>query len=111
MTLPRRHTSATSATSMSSRSSSGSRGEPALRRMSKPSAIACIMPYSMPLWIILTKWPAPFGPGMQIALLGARVAPRRGRAVAGMPPLPGARAAKMGSSRSTAALSPPIIRQ
>jgi len=25
-------------------------------------AIACIMPYSMPLWIILTKWPAPLGP-------------------------------------------------
>ena len=25
--------------------------------MSKPSAKACIMPYSMPLWTILTKWP------------------------------------------------------
>src|SRR5215467_2002467 len=30
--------------------------------MSKPSAYACISPYSMPLWIILTKWPAPGGP-------------------------------------------------
>ena len=28
----------------------------------KPSAYACIIPYSMPLWIILTKWPAPPGP-------------------------------------------------
>ena len=31
-------------------------------RMSKPSAIACMMPYSMPLWTIFTKWPAPWLP-------------------------------------------------
>ena len=30
--------------------------------MSKPSAYACIMPYSIPLWTIFTKWPAPDGP-------------------------------------------------
>ena len=78
--------------------------------MSKPSAIACIMPYSMPLWIILTKWPAPLGPGVQIALLGARVAALAVRG-GGMAPRPGASAAKMGSSRSTTAFSPPIIRQ
>ena len=28
----------------------------------KPSANDCIIPYSMPLWIILAKWPAPLGP-------------------------------------------------
>src|ERR1700749_2795270 len=30
--------------------------------MDRPSAIAAIMPYSMPLCTILTKWPAPAGP-------------------------------------------------
>ena len=34
----------------------------ACRRMLNPSAYAAMMPYSMPLWIILTKWPAPCGP-------------------------------------------------
>ena len=24
--------------------------------------MSCMSPYSMPLWTILTKWPAPFGP-------------------------------------------------
>ena len=27
-----------------------------------PSAYAAIIPYSMPLWTIFTKWPAPAGP-------------------------------------------------
>ncbi len=27
-----------------------------------PSAYAAMIPYSIPLWIILTKWPAPLGP-------------------------------------------------
>ena len=31
-------------------------------RMWYTSAIDCMMPYSMPLWTILTKWPAPRGP-------------------------------------------------
>ena len=30
--------------------------------ISKPSAIDCIIPYSIPLWTIFTKWPAPDGP-------------------------------------------------
>ena len=29
---------------------------------SKPSAYACISPYSIPLWTIFTKCPAPDGP-------------------------------------------------
>ena len=28
---------------------------------SKPSAYACMSPYSIPLWTIFTKWPAPAG--------------------------------------------------
>ena len=31
-------------------------------RIANPSAYAAIIPYSIPLWTILTKWPAPFGP-------------------------------------------------
>ena len=61
-TLPRRHSSAISATGRSKRWSSATVGLPAPRMMSKPSASACMMPYSMPLWTILTKWPAPGGP-------------------------------------------------
>jgi len=34
----------------------------AWRRMFIPSAYAAISPYSIPLWTILTKWPAPLGP-------------------------------------------------
>ena len=30
--------------------------------MFSPSAIAAIIPYSIPLWTIFTKWPAPLGP-------------------------------------------------
>ncbi len=40
----------------------GSASELALRKMSKPSAYACIRPYSMPLCTIFTKCPAPDGP-------------------------------------------------
>src|SRR3990172_2430026 len=36
-----------------------SRGKGAVWRISNPSAYACIIPYSIPLWIIFTKWPAP----------------------------------------------------
>jgi len=43
-------------------------------KISKPSAKACIRPYSMPLCTILTKCPAPFGPAWIVALLGARIA-------------------------------------
>src|SRR3954466_12126677 len=31
-------------------------------RTFRPSAYACISPYSIPLWTIFTKWPAPEGP-------------------------------------------------
>jgi hypothetical protein len=75
MTLPRRHTSATSVVSMSYWYSSGrssgavsasiSRSRlpmSALAMMLSPSAYAAMTPYSMPLWTIFTKWPAPFGP-------------------------------------------------
>ena len=65
----------------------------------------------MPLWIIFTKCPAPAGPGVDVAELGARVARRRGRSVRGISPAPGASVLKIGSSRSTAAFSPPIIMQ
>ena len=34
----------------------------ALRKMSNPSAYACIRPYSIPLWTILTKCPRTDGP-------------------------------------------------
>ena len=30
--------------------------------MSYASQMSCMSPYSMPLWTILTKWPAPFSP-------------------------------------------------
>ena len=36
--------------------------------MLSPSAMAAIIPYSIPLWTIFTKWPAPLGPAVQIAL-------------------------------------------
>ena len=35
---------------------------PAPRRTSYASAMNCMSAYSMPLWTILTKWPAPSGP-------------------------------------------------
>ena len=36
---------------------------------SKPSAYACMSPYSMPLCTIFTKWPAPSGPDVRVARL------------------------------------------
>ena len=45
-----RNTSRTSVTSGAASSSS------------QPSAKACIIAYSMPLWTILAKWPAPTAP-------------------------------------------------
>ncbi len=46
----------------------------AFLKMSKPSAYACISPYSMPLWTIFTKCPEPDGPAVEIALLGGALA-------------------------------------
>ena len=34
----------------------------ACRIKSYASAISCMSAYSIPLWTILTKWPAPLGP-------------------------------------------------
>ena len=77
--------------------------------MDRPSAIAAIMPYSMPLWTILTKCPAPLGPQCRYpsGAVPVRVRPGVGSAV----PEPGAIDLKIGSSRSTGSSSPPIIRQ
>ena len=75
------------AISCKSRSSSG-----AACMMAKPSAYACSIPYSMPLWTIFTKWPAPDGPTWAY-------------------PSSGANAVKIGSTTATAAGSPPTIRQ
>ena len=35
--------------------------------ISKPSASDCIIPYSIPLWTIFTKWPAPDGADVRVA--------------------------------------------
>ena len=40
---------------------------------SKPSPYACIIPYSMPLWTILMKWPAPLFPKCAQPFGGASV--------------------------------------
>src|SRR5579864_2046628 len=45
--------------------------------ISKPSAYACSNPYSIPLWTIFTKCPAPAGPTCAYPFSGANVA-RRG---------------------------------
>ena len=37
---------------------------------SKPSAYACISPYSIPLCTIFTKWPAPDGADVRVAVVG-----------------------------------------
>ena len=69
-----------------------------------------MIPYSMPLWTIFTKCPAPFGP--QCRYPRSAVPPLASRpGVRGMSPAPGASCAKIGSSRFTTAGSPPIIRQ
>ena len=59
---------------------------------SKPSAYACISPYSIPLWTIFVKWPAPDGADVRVAVL------RRERREHRLEPL-------------TGSSSPPTIRQ
>ena len=78
-----------------------------------PSAYAAIRPYSMPLWTILTKCPAPFGPQCsQPRSAGDGGSPRRARSgVRSAASTPGARVSKIGTNRSTALGGPPIIRQ
>ncbi len=69
-------------------------------------------PYSMPLWTIFTKCPAPAGPQWshpRSAVLGSPAAARVG--VRSAASTPGARASKIGASRATASSGPPIIRQ
>src|ERR671925_392271 len=55
---------------------------------SNPSPYACISPYSMPLWTIFVKWPAPTGPTCT-------------------KPPSGARASKIGRTTATCSSSPP----
>ena len=68
-------------------------------------------PYSMPLWTIFTKCPAPGGPQCRYpasaVVLLASVRP----GVRSADPTPGAIVAKIGSRRRTISSSPPIIRQ
>jgi hypothetical protein len=122
-TLPRRQTSAISGMSKSYWYSSGlrsgvvsasiscsARPMSALSRMFRPSANAAIIPYSIPLWTIFTKWPAPLGPQCsQPCSAGAGSPSRPG--VRSAASTPGASDEKNGSRRSTAVSSPPIIRQ
>ena len=62
------------------------------------------MPYSMPLWTIFTKCPAPTGPQCSQPSSAVPLAVASSRpGVRGMSPRPGARARKIGVSRSTAA--------
>jgi hypothetical protein len=60
---------------------------------SQPSAKDCIMPYSMPLWTIFEKWPAPTAPACTNPLSPS-----------------GLSASKIGITRATSASSPPTIR-
>jgi hypothetical protein len=62
------------------------------------------------LWTIFTKWPAPFGPQCRKPRSPPRDAPSR-PGVRGAESDAGASVAKIGSSRCTTSLSPPIIRQ
>ena len=75
----------------------------------RPSAIAAIMPYSMPLCTILTKCPAPFGPQCRYPCSAVPCLVRPG--VGSSQLSPGAMVMNIGSSRCTGASSPPIIRQ
>src|SRR5262249_3153628 len=69
-----------------------------------------MIPYSIPLWTILTKWPPPFGP--QCRYPRSAVPPLVSRpGVRAMLPAPGASCAKIGSRCFTTVASPPIIRQ
>ncbi len=66
--------------------------ESAASSSSQPSAKACIMAYSMPLWTILAKWPAP--------TLPAWTAPNSPS---------GLSASKTGWTLATCSASPPYI--
>ena len=55
MTLELRHASAIASSFRSNFSLAGDAEFAVASRRSKPSAIACIMPYSIPLWTIFTK--------------------------------------------------------
>ena len=69
-----------------------------------------MIPYSMALWTILTKWPAPCGPQWsqpRSAVLLPDVRPGVGGAAAS----PGASASNTGRMRETTSASPPTIRQ
>ena len=57
-----------------------------------------MIPYSMPLWTIFTKWPAPLGPQWsQPCSAGVGWRRRRGPPCASTVPTPGASASKTGS--------------
>ncbi len=62
-------------------------------RIEKPSAYACIIPYSIPLCTIFVKWPAPVGPTCPHPWSFA-----------------GASVSKMGRRRFTASADPPTMR-
>ena len=62
MTLELRHASAIASSFRSNFSLAGDAEFAVASRRSKPSAIACIMPYSIPLWTIFTKRPEPEAP-------------------------------------------------
>ena len=81
----------------------------ALCRMFMPSAIAPIIPYSMPLWTIFTKCPAPLGPQWRYPCSEVDTSPSR-PGVRSAASTPGASEAKTGSTCAKASASPPIIR-
>ena len=83
MTVPSCQERKTSRTSVTESTASSS---------SQPSAKACIMAYSMPLWTIFAKWPAP--------TLPACTAPNSPS---------GLRASKIGCTFATCSASPPYI--
>ena len=68
------------------------------------------MPYSMPLWTIFTKWPAPAGPQCSHPCSSGAGSPER-PGVRSIEPTPGAMDANNGSQCATASSAPPIIRQ
>src|ERR1019366_4063021 len=73
-----------------------------------------IIPYSIPLWTILTKCPEPDGPQWMYpssAVEAAVPAIFSRPGVRGMSPRPGASVLKIGSRRWTASFGPPIIMQ
>jgi len=121
MTLPRRHTSAMSAMSgcmvvlgVTQRRSLGVHGLLLLARVGmvhdvQPSAYEAMMPYSMPLWTILTKWPRRLDRSVDSHVRLCRL-PSPGRAC-------GCRIDAWGQGRKNGvdtlhtSSSPPIIRQ